>query len=351
MKAVFPFFLLLIFPLASSLALTQAGPWVLLAIVLAFVIMPLVDLALDTASRPSANKIELNNKGETLANILIHGYVVVQSVILAFAVVLFPEFLERNGFFESLCLVISIGIMTGGIGITVAHELVHRRESGSFWSGVFLLSSVLYGHFAVEHVLGHHSHVGTRKDPATARRGESVWFFTVRSIVMGAVSASSIERLRLSRLGKSWWSLENRLLISSLISFALLVAAWLVSGWPGLVFFCAQALVAVLLLELINYVEHYGLERKILENGKPEPVQLWHSWDSHSRLSGWILIHLSRHADHHKYPARPFTKLEGSGSSPLLPASYPACVLLATLPPLWYRVMNPRLDRFEGSRK
>lgn len=344
MMAVFPFFLLLLFPFFAFLALRFGGPWLLAAPLFAFVGMPAIDFLLDFFKRPEATRLSVSPGGEKLADALLHSYVLIQLLLLAIGVFYFPEVLRERGALEATGLVLTFGIMTGGIGITIAHELVHRRETLSYWSGVVLLCSVLYGHFAIEHVLGHHSHVGTRQDPATARRGENVWFFAIRSIFMGVLSANAIERLRLSRLGKTWWSPQNRVLKTWAMMFGFIALAGVVGGGAGLLFFALQAMVAVLLLEFINYVEHYGLERKILENGKPEPVQLWHSWDSHSRLSGWILIHLSRHADHHKYPARPFTKLEGSKSSPLLPASYPACVLLATLTPLWYRVMHPRLD-------
>lgn len=350
MIAVFPFFLLLVFPLSAILSLQFGGLWLLLAPTFAFVVMPVLDLILDRYSRPEAIRLSVSPSGEILANALLHSYMILQVVLIAIAIISVPELLAQRGWIELAGLVLTFGIMSGGIGITIAHELVHRRESWSYWSGIILLCSVFYGHFAIEHVLGHHSHVGTKQDPATARRGENAWRFAVRSVYMGIFSANAIERLRLSRLGQSWWSTSNRLFKIWALTLVFAVAATSISGWLGLLFFALQAVVAVLLLELINYVEHYGLERKILANGKPEPVQLWHSWDSHSRLSGWILIHLSRHADHHKYPARPFTKLEGSKSSPLLPASYPACVLLATVPPLWYRVIHRRLDNFEGSR-
>ncbi len=350
MTAVFPFFMLLIFPAASVLSLRLGGTWVLLAPIFAFAVIPMVDFILDKIRPANPARLSVSPNGEILADFLLHLYGPLQFLILAAGIYFFPQFLARHGWWEAAGLVLTFGIMSGGIGITVAHELVHRREAWSYWNGVILLCSVFYGHFAIEHVLGHHSQVGTKQDPATARRGENVWQFVIRSVVMGAISANHIERVRLSRIGSPWWSRTNRILVIWALTIALMLFAFAVSGGMGLLFMALQAAVAVLLLELINYVEHYGLERKVLENGKPEQVQLWHSWDSHSRLSGWILIHLSRHADHHKYPARPFTKLEGSMSSPLLPASYPACVLLATLPPLWYRVIHPRLDRFEGSR-
>lgn len=365
MWSVLPFALFYLFPLGAFLAVSLAGAWVWLLPFLAFLVMPTLDLFWDRIVPSGAKRLEVSRLGEWLSDFFLLAFVPTQLLVLASGVFEIPSRVANHGVLslDVVGLTLSMGILTGGIGITLAHELVHRRENFSQFSGVLLLSSVLYGHFAVEHVLGHHSHVATKADPASARRGESLWFFVVRSILMGVVSAWKIERQRLERASArgelrfvSWighgmgrW-LHNRLLYSSLLSVLFLCASYWVSGIAGLLFFVAQAAVAVFLLEAINYVEHYGLSRRILENGKPEPVQLWHSWDSHSRISSWVLIHLSRHADHHKYPARPFYKLEGSQSSPLLPASYPACVLLATLPPIWYRIIHKRLDHFSQTQ-
>ena len=352
MWSVLPFGLLYLFPLGAFWAVTRGGNWCWFLPLLAFLVMPFLDLVWDRVSPSEAKRLEVSRLGEWLSDFLLLAFVPTQLLILALAVFEIPSRIANHGAFsaEVVGLTLSMGILTGGIGITLAHELVHRRERVSQWGGLLLLSSVLYGHFAVEHVLGHHTHVGTKGDPASARRGESLWFFVVRSIVMGVVSAWKIEKQRLERAGRAekWQGglHAHRMFQTWLLSALFLWAAFWISGAAGVLFVLAQAAIAVFLLEAINYVEHYGLSRRILENGKPEPVQLWHSWDSHSRISSWVLIHLSRHADHHKYPARPFYKLEGSQQSPLLPASYPACVLLATLPPIWYRIMHTRLDRF-----
>ncbi len=348
MLRVLPFFSLLLIPLLTIFGIVAGGMWLWATPVFAFGLLPF----LDHFAGEARERIEVSAAGLRLADWLLWLYVPIQIGIMFYAGYIAPEFVATSGWgIDMLAMCLATGALSGGIGITLAHELVHRREMHSYWAGCLLLSSVCYGHFAVEHVLGHHTHVGTLGDPATARRGESSWAFVLRSMVTSFPSAWRIEKLRLSRLKKSAWSFSNRLFQVWTLSGFFSLGFFLIGGLPALQFFFAQAFVAVLLLELINYVEHYGLSREILANGKPEPIQMWHSWDSHSRLSGYFLINLSRHADHHKYPARPFTKLEGSQLSPLLPLGYPASVLLATLPPLWYLVMHARLDAFERSRK
>lgn len=348
MVQIFPFLLVFLLPVLALVGVARGDAWLWASPLFAFAILPLLDALVDFVFGPSVDRVETNARGQKLADIILWAYVPLQTFLIFFAG-LRADALVHDAI-SLLAIAVCVGTVTGGIGITLAHELVHRREKPSYFAGLFLLTSVCYGHFAIEHVLGHHSHVGTEQDPASARRGEGAWRFVFRSFIFQFPAAWRIERTRLDRLKVSSWSWRNRLLQTWTVSFLLAVSFFLFAGKSGVLFFIAQSLVAVLLLELINYVEHYGLRRSSLPNGKPEPVQLWHSWDSHSRLSGWFLVHLSRHADHHKYPARPFTDLEGSKVSPQLPVGYPASVLLATVPPLWYLVMNPRLDRFLEKR-
>lgn len=348
MLQVSPFALLFILPLLAFVGIVRGDLWLWAAPVFAFVALPVLDATVDSIFGPSSKRLEVSAQAHRLGDFILWIYVPVQMALLIFVGLRANSFAGDFGTLAAMA--ICVGTVTGGIGITIAHELVHRREKLSYGGGLLLLTSVCYGHFAIEHVLGHHAHVATAQDPASARRGENAWRFVARSVVFQFPAAWRIERTRLQRLKLKTWTWHNRLLQTWTCSLIFALGFFQMAGEAGLFFFLTQSFVAVLLLELINYVEHYGLSRKIQDGGKPEPVQLWHSWDSHSRLSGWFLVHLSRHADHHKHPARPFTQLEGSQSSPLLPVGYPASVLLATVPPLWYLVMNPRLDRFLDAR-
>lgn len=236
--------------------------------------------------------------------------------------------------------VLSVGIMTGGLGITIAHELIHRTEAPLRALGGVLLSSVCYGHFLVEHVHGHHTWVATPRDPSSARRGESAFRFYPRTVLGTFASALVLEREHRMKRGKP--VLHDRVLLTWLLTFAFLLAA-LAAGPLGLLFFLLQSVVAFTLLELINYVEHYGLSRRELDPGRYEPVGFRHSWDSRRVMSNLFLINLQRHSDHHKHPTRDFPALRFHQEAPVLPAGYPVMLILALFPPLWFRVMDPRL--------
>ncbi len=194
--------------------------------------------------------------------------------------------------------------------------------------GDVLLALVTYPHFAIEHVFGHHRRVATWDDPGTARLGEGYWAFAARAIPGGVRNAWRLKPTRM--LGYA---------ASTSLVYAGVLAAW---GPRGVLFFFAQGLIAALQLEAINYVEHYGLTRREAAPGRFEKVAPRHSWDSGHRLSNWVLIHLPRHADHHCSASKPFPQLEMLPDSPRLPAGYGTMVIVALLPPLWRRVMDPR---------
>jgi len=247
--------------------------------------------------------------------------------------------------------IVSIGSVGGAIGITFAHELVHRASRVERALGDVVLAVVTYPHFAIEHVHGHHRHVGTPLDPATARLGEPLFRFLPRSILGGARHAWRIERDRLARHGLGAWHPSNRMLryvATTAAVFGIVTARW---GVPGAAFFAAQGLVAVVLLEAINYVEHYGLTRRELSPGRYEPVAPRHSWDSSHRVTNWLLINLARHADHHMLASRRYPALATRDVAPQLPAGYGAMLLLAFVPPLWRRAMDPRVAAAMRSRE
>ena len=239
---------------------------------------------------------------------------------------------------------LSVGAATGTIGITFAHELVHRRAPFERALGEILLASVSYTHFAIEHVHGHHRHVATPHDPATARLGESFYRFLPRTVVGSVTSAWRLEGERLARRGRSIWSPANRMLRYGATQAALYPAVWWTFGGAALAVFAGQAVTAFMLLEVINYIEHYGLMRKEIAPGEYERIGPQHSWDSAYRLSNWMLINLARHSDHHLAAAKRYQSLELPAHAPQLPAGYGAMFLLALVPPLWFRVMDPRVE-------
>jgi alkane 1-monooxygenase len=243
---------------------------------------------------------------------------------------------------EVVGISVAVGISGGVIGITVAHELIHRSDRVDRILGGVLLALVFYLHWAIEHVAGHHRRVATREDPATARLGEPLLAFMVRSTGTGFLSAWRIEAARNGRRGVRS-PFANRVLGGVGASLGLTAAFWAAFGTRGLVFFLLQSAVAIVFLETINYIEHYGLERRLVRPGMYERVTPLHSWNAAHRLTNLLLFNLQRHSDHHVWPARPYFKLRHHPESPQLPTGYAGMALLAMFPPLWRRVMHPRV--------
>lgn len=251
---------------------------------------------------------------------------------------------------ETAMIAVGLGAATGAIGIVHAHELMHRPGRLDRWLGDLLMTQVLYGHFRSEHLLVHHLHVGTPADPVTARRGEGFHRFFLRVLPGGLASAWAAERARLARAGRPVWHRSNPFWRYAGLSALWLALAAVLGGWTGLAVFLGQAVVAVWQLELINYIEHYGLTRKHLGGGRYEPALPRHSWnDSHS-VSRALLINLPRHSDHHASPGRAYPLLQTypADTAPILPFGYGVMTLLALVPPLWRRVMDPRVRRWRA---
>jgi alkane 1-monooxygenase len=249
---------------------------------------------------------------------------------------------SRLSLHEMIIAALSVGAATGAIGMTFAHELIHRRKQYERALGNILLLSATYPHFTIEHVRGHHRRVGTPEDPATARLGESLYRFLPRTIVGSVASAWRLEQTRLWYHEHRTWSRHNMMLRYALFELLIYAGVGMAGGAMGLVLFATQSVVAILILEAINYVEHYGLVRKKIDNWNYERVRVEHSWDSPHRLTNWLLINLPRHADHHLAVAKRYQSLELLPGAPRLPGGYGAMFLLSLVPPLWFRVMNPR---------
>ena len=237
---------------------------------------------------------------------------------------------------------VSVGLVAG-IGINAAHELGHRVESTERWLAKIALAQSLYGHFHVEHNRGHHARVATPADPASARMGESLYRFLSRSVSGGLVSSWELEKQRLERKGSGVWTIRNNVLNAWAMSAALFGVLVAVFGVGILPFLVLQAVVGVMTLESVNYIEHYGLLRGRTPAGRYERCAPRHSWNSDRIVTNIFLYHLQRHSDHHANPGRRFQTLRTFGEAPQLPAGYATMVVLAAVPPLWRRVMDPRV--------
>lgn len=245
-------------------------------------------------------------------------------------------------------LVGSVGLMTGVLGINISHELIHKNNALERGLGKCLLSMVCYGHWYIEHLKGHHRRVATEDDPASSKKNESLYAFLPRSIIGSFASALHLQREHLAKVGKSWWDVRhNETLQMTLGSMAISFALYKKWGRRALVLFFGQSAVAILMLEMVNYIEHYGLSRIDLENGVTEKVSVEHSWNADASFTNSVLFKLQRHSDHHAYASRRYQVLRSFAESPQMPTGYAGMLLMSAIPPLWFRVMNKRLEPYE----
>jgi alkane 1-monooxygenase len=243
---------------------------------------------------------------------------------------------------DDIGLALTVG-MVSGIAINTAHELGHKRESTERWLSRVALAQSGYGHFFIEHNRGHHVRVATPEDPASARFGESYYAFWPRTVIGSLRSAWGLERVRLARTGRSRWTLRNDILGAWAMSVALFAALAVVFGPVVLPYLVLQAVIGFSLLEVVNYLEHYGLLRQRREDGRYERTRPEHSWNSNNVASNVLLYHLQRHSDHHANPIRRYQALRHVDEAPQLPTGYAGMIVLAAVPPLWRRVMDHRL--------
>lgn len=328
----------------AFLALALGGLWAWALPVVVFGLIPLCELFLPSSRQNLSAEQEATRRRDRRYDWLLYAVVPVQLGLLLLLGLRAPALapLDLAG------AVLSVGVSFGALGFNVGHELGHRADRRDQLLAKILFATNLYGHFFVEHNRGHHATVATPEDPASARRGEWIFPFWARSVVGGLQSAWRIEATRLGRKGRSAWSWDNELVPLFAGQAAALIAFFAVFGPVAGLAWIGVALVAVLLLETINYVEHYGLARERTAEGRWERVRPAHSWTSDRPISRALLFELTRHADHHANPGRPYPILRHFAEAPELPAGYPAMVVLALLPPLFFAVMDRHLDTEEG---
>ncbi|MBK8966532.1 MAG: alkane 1-monooxygenase [Saprospiraceae bacterium] len=335
-------------PGTALLALAWQGLWAWSTVVLSFGILPLLELWAPQSTQNTAPELEADRAKRRFFDVLL--YLNFPLLFLIIAAYLYTLQYWVLPFSEWLGLTLSTGIVVGAIGINVAHELGHRPSKFEQTLSKWMLLPALYQHFFIEHNRGHHKNVATDLDPASARLGEPVFSFWLRSIGGSWRNAWRLERERLQQAGKSVWSLHNEMLRFQLWQAGWLGAIYFFLGAKALTGAMLIALIGVLLLETINYIEHYGLRRRMLPSGRPEPVSPAHSWNSNHELGRIFLFELTRHSDHHYKATRPYQVLRHLDESPQLPFGYPTSLLLALVPPLWFRLMDKRII-FETRKK
>jgi alkane 1-monooxygenase len=331
-------------PLAYMAAVPTLYRLHMLAPLILVLVLPVVLLVAETM--PKARGAASSSDGSFANRIAVWLTIAAQLFLIAWGAVTCagPDRLNI------LILSLAIGLGAGIFGMLAAHEMIHSRHRFENALGALMLTAVTYRHFRISHLFGHHRWAATPRDPATARRGENAYAFLGRSILGQAVDVYQFERLRVGY--RKYWrnSLFRDLMIYLLIYSC--VSAML--GWPAAVFLGTQSLMAVVVLELFNYVAHYGLDRGMLPAGGTRPLSDIHSWNVKSEVGNWLLLDMGHHSDHHRRPPRsqdpqdPRTPIE---QTPLLPAGYSGAILLALVPVLWRRYMDRRVEHWMANTR
>lgn len=328
-------------PLAGYAGVYAGGIWSLGSIYIGFLLIPLLELVLPytTANHPAEEETQRAER-PFFDWLLYLNIPILWGLIIYFFHTLTHRVLSPG---ELIGMTLNVGLVVGTIGINVAHELGHRAKPWEQAMAKLLLLSALYLHFFIEHNRGHHKYVATDRDPASARLHETIYAFWLRSVTGGYRSAWRLAGEDASRRGRSFFSWHNEMPRYQLYQLAYLALVVVFFGWAVLPFAIAIAVVGFLLLESVNYIEHYGLRRQRLPNGRYEPVGPQHSWNSDHELGRIFLYELTRHSDHHYKASRKYQILRHFDDSPQLPMGYPGAILLALAPPFWFRVMDGRV--------
>lgn len=332
----------LIAPGAALASLLLNGWWTFTAIIVPFVIIPTLELLLPTQTNNLSADEERKHWKNRAYDAVIYSMVPLQYGLVGLYL---WRMLGDWTWIEAVGLTWSLGIGCGVLGINVAHELGHRRKRSEQRMSKALLLTSGYVHFFVEHNRGHHTRVATEEDPASARRGEWLYAFWVRSVIGGYRGAWALERERLEKRNERVLGWKNEMVRLSVAQAVFVGAVFAIGGWVGLIGWAIAALIGALLLETVNYIEHYGLSRSKRDDGRYERVQPVHSWNSDHPLGRLLLFELTRHSDHHANARRPYQVLRSFEDAPQFPTGYPGMMVLAFLPPLWFAVMHRVLDR------
>ncbi len=335
---------LLVFTLPITVAgsFLNSGWLTFLPLLYAFFAIPLLEMVFKP-NPTNANAAELElKKNDRLYDYLLYAIVPVQYAFLGWFLVSVKTEAGLGGL-EIAGRITAMGLLCGVFGINVAHELGHRATKQERFLAKALLLTSLYMHFYIEHNRGHHKNVSTPADPSSARKNEALQLFWLRSVFGAYKSAWHLENERVRRKKQPVFSLQNEMIIFSIVQLALLLAVFLVFGATVLLWFFLAAVFGFLLLETVNYIEHYGLARHKVSEFRYENTQPQHSWNSDHVLGRLLLFELSRHSDHHFIASKKYQLLEHHDASPQMPTGYPGMMLLAFLPPVWFWVMNWRV--------
>lgn len=337
---MFKYFFFLLFPLVGFISLSSNGILSSALIILSFVIIPLFELILPVTPR-ILNKDQIEDlQQKPIFTYMLYALVPMQFILLIYFL---NEIKDAPFSYVLILKIITLGILCGTMAINIAHELGHRHKILDRFLAKALLMTSLYMHFFIEHNRGHHKNVATHIDPATARKNETLYAYLVRCIVSAYSSAWRLEKERLARINRPFFSFENEMIQYSLVQTLFLVLIYFIFGFQALICFISAAVLGFILLECIEYIEHYGLTRDEIKPGVYSSVQNKHSWNCNKMLGRLMLFELPLHPAHHKNSSIKYQALQSTDDAPEMPFGYPGMILLALIPPLWFKKINPLL--------
>lgn len=328
-------------PLCAIISINLQGVWSFLTPVYAFVLVPILELL-----SPVNDTNISNEEKQQKATLHWTDFLLYLNIFIVFGIIYLTVSIlssTETTLYETIGLIFSCGIVIGSNGINVAHELGHRTSKLEQFLGKLLLLPALYMHFFIEHNFGHHLHAATPKDPATAKYNQPLYHFWLTSITRQYTNAWRIQHNLLKREKRSFVSYKNDMLWYTIFQLAYLYSGYYFFGSIGVQVLLFAGISGFLLLETINYIEHYGLLREKKESGRYERVREVHSWNSNHVFGRIMLFELTRHSDHHYRANKKYQLLDYHESSPQLPYGYPTSMVLALVPPLWFKIMNKRV--------
>lgn len=326
------------------ISFTSNGILTFLPVLVSFVAIPIIELFFEPNASNSSEEKQEQLKKDPYFSWLLYSIVPIQiSLIFVF---LF-NYSTNLTVAESVGRIASLGIACGIFSINVGHELGHKSNRFEQFLGEILLLTSFETHFLPYHNSGHHYLVATPADPATAKKGENLYSFWFRSQFGSYKLAWQLENQRMKKKQQSFFSLQNKMIVYSIAQLVLVVSCYQIFGLITTIAFVIAACIGILMLETVNYIEHYGLLRKRKENGNYERVQPQHSWNSNHIIGRTLLFELSRHSDHHYKASKPYQTLNSLPNSPQMITGYPGMMLLALIPPLWFKIMHKKLAEFQ----
>jgi len=332
-------------PITVFASFNLSGFYTFLPIIIFYGFVPLLELIIPANHN---NSIDIDKRlASKYFDIILYLAIPIQVIFLFY---FFNKIGGQHSMTENVGMTLSMGLMCGVFGINIAHELGHRNTWYERLMAEILLLTSLEMHFIPYHNNGHHYNVATPTDPATARKWEPVYLFWIRSQIGSYFMAWRLENKRLKQKGKPALSLQNKVFVYSLVQLIFVTFIYYVYGTNTCLHFIAAAIFGILLLETVNYIEHYGLLRKKNEKGRYERVMHRHSWNSDHPLGRAMLFELSRHSDHHYKASKKYQSLVSLPDNPQMPTGYPGMMLLSLIPPLWFWKMNKRIELISNTK-